>query len=76
MGKLLSQSRWKWIFVALAFLTIVGLGARYGLQCVEERSRENAGSSLTAVVDTTQDSLREWYRAEREWRVGYSRFNG
>ncbi len=62
-----SKRRWKWILVALVFLMIVGFSSRYGLQRIEERSRENAVSSLQVVVGTIQDSLREWYRAERDY---------
>lgn len=62
-----TKRRWKWILVALFFLLIVGLGSHYGLQQIEQRSRENAEGSLKVVVGTIQDSLREWYEAERNF---------
>lgn len=72
-GRHVSRRRWKWILVAFVFLTVEGLDARCDLHRIEEQSRGDAGSSLTVVVDTIQDSLREWCRAERDYAVRLAR---
>ena len=61
------RRRLTWLVIALLFLAIAGLGTWIGLDRIEDRTRDRVESSLVVVVETIQDSLREWFRTEREF---------
>ncbi|MDF1861299.1 MAG: ATP-binding protein [Verrucomicrobiales bacterium] len=63
----IARRRVTWSILALFFLLIVGLGSWVGLRQIEQRVRENVGSSLSVMVATIHDSLRAWYRGEQQF---------
>jgi PAS domain S-box-containing protein len=62
------------VIVAMAlFLTVVVVGAFWGMQEVERRYRESIGETLRVAVETTHDTLRAWVQMEKEDIETFSR---
>ncbi len=68
-----SAHRTAGLLVLVLFLGIVTGGSWFGLRYIERQTRENTGDSLHIVVAETQESLRAWYHAEREYVEHFSR---